>query len=197
MDTSALLFLADRYPPDTFPAVWETLADLVGTGSVVASREVQRELEAKDDNGAYSWAQANRAMFRSPDSAQMSLAVDILNAPEFKDLVDIESEMPDACPFSAALAISNQAGQGNMLVSLPALVAMAPPAKRVTLSDVCQAYSDRVRFLTPYEMLQEVEVDVPEPGGRGLAGLYGIWSDLGITEENIEAAKLNLGSDRA
>ena len=40
---------------------------------------------------------------------------------------------------------------------LPALVAVDSPSRGATLAQVCQTYSDRIRYLTPYQML---------PGGR-------------------------------
>ncbi len=195
LDTSALLFMADRYPADTFANVWEALSEMAGSGIVVAAREVRRELEVKDSNGAYAWAKANRSLFQALNGAQITLVEEIVNAPEFGDLIDVDSELPDATPFSAALAISLRA-RGNLFQALPALVAVDSPSRGATLAQVCQTYSDRIRYLTPYQMLREADLDVPEPGGRGLADLYGIWKDLDITEADIQAARIGLGADR-
>ena len=71
LDTSALLFMADQYPADTFANVWEALSEMAGSGIVVAAREVRRELEVKDSNGAYAWGQGQQesvpSVERSPN----------------------------------------------------------------------------------------------------------------------------------
>ena len=189
LDTSALLFMADTYPDDTFPEVWETLGDLAANGEIIAPREVRQELKAKDDNGAYSWAMANQSLFQPLDSDQIALAKEILNSEEFRGLIDVDSEVPDAAPFTAALAVVRNT-QTTFLRSAPAVVAVRSAIHHVSLVEVCNRYSGRIRFLSPYQMLREIDLDVPEPGRRGLAGLYGIWKDLGITEEDIANAKL-------
>ena len=192
LDTSALLFMADTYSADVFPEVWEELADLVTDRVVIAPREVRRELEKKDDNGALSWARAHGSLFQPLDADQASIAAQVMNSPQLLGLIDLDSELPDADPFVFALAIARHRST-NFFDSLTevAVVAAKSSARRVGLQDVCQASglsSYGVRFLTPYQLLQEIDIDVPEPGG-GLADLHGIWEGMDFTEEQIEAAK--------
>ncbi len=196
VDTSALLFIADAYPADAFPEVWTTLAALTERGDLVAAREVRRELESKDDNGAYSWAIDNRSLFQPLDRNQIALAREIVNSDDFSGLVDFDSELPDAVPFTVALAISLTHEQTSFLRVPPAVVAVSSPIRPVGLAEVCESFVGRVRFLSPYQMLREVNLDVPEPGGRGLADLYGIWRDLDITAQDAIDAKLKFGPDR-
>src|SRR5882672_7389161 len=55
VDTSAFLDAWVRYyPPDVFPSIWEQMDHAANNGTLVASDEVKRELEKKDD-GAHEW----------------------------------------------------------------------------------------------------------------------------------------------
>ena len=76
LDTSALLFMADRYSSDIFPEVWELLTELAASEAIIAPREVRRELERKEDNGALAWVKANTAMFQVLDAEQCRVARD-------------------------------------------------------------------------------------------------------------------------
>ena len=93
LDANALLFLGDKYPRDTFPHVWEALSRSAAAGVVVAPDEVLRELEAGHDNGAYSWARANRSMFKTLEPAQIETARQIAEAQGVGGLMGIASEI--------------------------------------------------------------------------------------------------------
>ena len=193
LDTSALLFMADTYSADTFPHVWEQLAKLVDSEVVVAPREVRRELEKKDDNGALSWVKANSTLLRDLDAGQSEVAGEIVSSSRFRGLIDLDSELPDADPFVVALAVTCQ-GRSDFFTEAPAVVGVDISRIRVRLAAVCEDAEYPIRFLTPYQMLREINLDVPEPGGRGLADLYGTWEGLDITEEEIAASKLKMRS---
>ena len=192
LDTSALLFMADTYSADVFPEVWEQLTELAHGEVVMAPSEVHRELQRKEDNGALTWAKANRELFRPLDAAQSSVAGAIISSPRFQYLIDLDAELPDADPFVVALAATHRTEL--LATALPAVVGVKPARVRISLEEVCEEESYPVRFLTPYEMLREIEIDVPKPGGRGLADLYGIWKGANFTEEEIAASKLKLRS---
>lgn len=194
LDTSAFLYLADTYSSDVFPEVWEQLGELVANEALIAPREVHRELQRADDNGAWTWALEHRALFRPLDAEQADVATQIVNSAELRGLFDLDSEVADADPFVAALAVICQYG-GDLFstATTSAVVAVGSPAKRVGLKEVCQVSDYNIRFLTPYQMLVEIGLDVPQPDRRGLADLYGAWSHLEITEEEIEGVRIRLG----
>ena len=195
LDTSALLFMADTYSADAFPDVWKQLAELVNGEVLIAPREVCRELEKKDDNGALSWVKTNSTLLRDLDADQSRVASGIVSSPRFYGLIDLDAELPDADPFVVALAVTCQ-GHSGLFTEAPAVVGVDTSRVRVGLSDVCKDAEYPIRFLTPYQMLQEMGIDVPEPGGRGLADLYGIWKGVEFTEEEIAAIKLGAWRDR-
>ena len=194
LDTSALLFMADTYSADMFPEVWEHLTELAHGEVVMAPREVHRELQRKEDNGALTWAKANRKLFRPLDAGQSSVAGAIVSSPRFQGLIDLDAELPDADPFVVALAVTHRTEL--LATALPAVVGVNPARVRVSLEEVCEEESYPVRFLTPYEMLREIDIEVPKPGGRGLADLYGIWKGVEFTEEEIAAVKLGAWRDQ-
>ena len=191
LDTSALIYIADNFGHDVFPEVWEHLSDLVLENVVIAPKEVRRELQKKEDNGAWNWANSNRALFRSLDAQQSEVVAQIVSKPEFNGLVDFDAELSDAGPFVVALAVTYVFEGG--LFSTPTsvtVVGVDSPARQVGLADVCHAPEFGLRFLDPFEMLIEIGLDVPGPEMRGLSDLYGSWADLGITEAEIEGAKI-------
>ena len=194
LDTTALLFFADFYSADTFPDVWMKLGDLVTDSVIIAPREVRRELEKKDDNGALTWANNHKSLFRPLDADQAAVATKIVNAPQLSGLVDFESELPDADPFVFALAATARYSTDMFsTVGDVSVVATKSSPYHVGLEDVCGATVFKelgVKFLTPYQMLIDIGQDVPEPGGRGLEDLYGIWQGVDFTEEEIQNSKI-------
>ena len=48
-DTSSLIDLQSRYPPDLFPSLWAIVERRIAEGKLVAPREVLRELEKRND----------------------------------------------------------------------------------------------------------------------------------------------------
>ena len=189
LDTTALLFMADIYSVDVFPDVWKQLAELANCEIVMAPKEVRRELEMKEDNGALSWVRANRTLLRDLDADQSRIAGHIVSSPQFRGLIDLDAELPDADPFVVALAVACR-GRSDLFTEAPAVVGVDASRVHVKLSDVCGSVDYPIRFLTPYQMLREIDIDVPEPGGRGLTGLYGVWEGVDFTEEEIAAIKL-------
>ena len=187
--------MADTYSPDAFPDVWKQLAELVDGEVVMAPREVRRELEKKEDNGALSWVKANGTLLRDLDADQSRVASEIVSSPRFHGLIDLDAELPEADPFVIALAVTCQ-GRSGFFTEAPAVVGVDTFHVRVSLSDVCEDAKYPIRFLAPYQMLREIDIDVPEPGGRGLADLYGIWKGVDFTEEEIAAIKLGAWRDR-
>ena len=192
LDANALLFLGDKYPRDIFPQVWEALSRWAAAGVAVAPDEVLRELEAMHDNDAYSWAKANSSMFKTLEPAQIETARQIAKAQGVGGLIDTASEIPNAGPFVAALALSYHT-PGSPPRSWPAVVSWSEIGTPNVLWEACKVFSDRITSRTPYELLRDINLDVPPPSDRGLGDLYGIWKDLGITDEDIADSKLKFG----
>ena len=190
LDANALLFLGDKYPKDSFPHVWETLSGLAATGIAVAPNEVLKELETRYDNGAYSWAKANICLFKTLTSAQIEIAREIVNLPGIPGLIgDAAPEIPGDGPFVAAMAISCHI-PGTPLRLWPAVVSWSEAGTPNILWEACKVYSNRITARTPYELLRDLDLDVPPPSDRGLGELYGLWKDWDITDEDIASSKL-------
>lgn len=65
-DTSAYINgWRDHLPPQTFPSVWELIADEMHSGRIIAPREVFVELTRKDDDVS-KWAKQRAAVFVEP-----------------------------------------------------------------------------------------------------------------------------------
>ena len=133
LDTSALLFMADTYSADVFPDVWEQLAELVTDDVIMAPREVRRELEKKEDNGALSWVKANSTLLRDLDADQSRIVGEIVSSPQFHGLIDLDAEFPDADPFVVALAVT-WLGRSGLFTEAPAVVGADASRVHVKLS---------------------------------------------------------------
>ncbi len=102
IDTSGLLDGWVRYyPPDVFPTVWARMEQLVANGDLIATEEVLRELEGKDDD-VHKWAKACEAMF-APVDAQIQVEVSGIMQ-QFPGLVDAQRNRSRADPFVIGLA---------------------------------------------------------------------------------------------
>ena len=67
-DTSSLLNgRRDLLPPDTFPTLWERIAEMITNGSIRAPDEVDRELSRRDDEVS-QWAKAQKDLFAPLDA---------------------------------------------------------------------------------------------------------------------------------
>lgn len=65
-DTSAYINgRRDHYPVETFPSVWQLVAEAMDDGRVIAPREVLNELKAKDDETC-AWAKERAERFVEP-----------------------------------------------------------------------------------------------------------------------------------
>jgi hypothetical protein len=86
IDTSSLVAAwAERYPIDVFPSFWDRLAALIGTGELVACREVLRELERRDKN-LHAWCKARDGFFVEIDNPMQEKVIEIMGKyPKFVD----------------------------------------------------------------------------------------------------------------
>ena len=102
LDTSALLDARIRYyPPDVFPNLWERIDELIRKEGLIATEEVLRELERRDDE-VHAWASERREMFVAIDEEIQPYVADIMR--DHPKLIDQRAGRYAADPFVIALA---------------------------------------------------------------------------------------------
>jgi hypothetical protein len=103
LDTSGFLDAWIRhYPIDVFPTIWERIDGAIRNGLLLASQEVVRELEKKDDE-AHAWMKARPQMI-VPFNTQIEAEV-IRLMTRFPRLVDSKKGRSGGDPFVIAIAI--------------------------------------------------------------------------------------------
>jgi len=101
-DSSAFINGWHRYyPPDIFPTIWSDIDNLSQEGRLIATEEVLKELEKKDDV-IYEWAKLRPHIFRLLDEQIQLTVIDILR--DFPRLIDNRRQRSGADPFVLALA---------------------------------------------------------------------------------------------
>jgi len=128
IDTCAVIDLRS-YFPDVFPSLWTSLEGMISQGTLIAPREVFRELEGKEDE-VLKWAKKNKSMFLDPDDQQLQWGSRIEE--EFPGLVDPDKTTADADPFVVALAICSDAAVVTQERSVSHRT-----SSRVRIPDVC------------------------------------------------------------
>ena len=105
IDASSLIKLKQDFPQGVFPAVWEKVEELAGSGRLIAPDEVAWEVESDDVLG--SWTKRHKKMFRRLDQQQIDLAKEVER--RFPKLAKPGKFGPAADPFVIALArLENQ-----------------------------------------------------------------------------------------
>jgi hypothetical protein len=103
LDTSGFLDAWVRhYPIDVFPTIWDRLDGAIRDGKLLASEEVMRELERKDDE-ASAWMK-DRPNMIVPFSVEIEAEVINLMG-RFPRLVDTKKGRSGGDPFVIAVAI--------------------------------------------------------------------------------------------
>lgn len=111
-DTSALIGAWVRsYPPDAFPALWDSLDELVEAGELSAPEEVLEELKSQDDD-LYKWVKDRKAAIIVPTSRAVMLEARAILA-DHPRLTMPGRGRGRADPFVIALA----ATQGTVVVT--------------------------------------------------------------------------------
>ncbi len=104
IDTSALIdWWVRYYPPSSFPTLQARLEDLVQSGRLRASREVQTELERNDDD-LCKWAKSQN-LFIDSDAAIQNIAKRIIN--QYRNDAKPDKGINGADAFVIALAASH------------------------------------------------------------------------------------------
>ncbi len=102
IDTSAFLDAWVRnYPVDVFPTIWQQMDEAARNGTVLASDEVLRELERKED-GAHDWVKAHPKMLVGLDSEVEEHVRYIMRT--YPRLVDTKKGRSVGDPFVIAVA---------------------------------------------------------------------------------------------
>ena len=130
-DTSSLIHLSRDFPRDVFPSLWQQIEGLIGSGRLIAPREVRKEIELGSDE-LVRWAKKMRKMFMKPDALQTKEVQDILS--NFPNLIDPASQKPQADPFVIALA---KVGMGLQL-------GLQPASERVALTEESKVKANRI-----------------------------------------------------
>ncbi|MGH9155349.1 MAG: DUF4411 family protein [Acidimicrobiales bacterium] len=102
-DTSALITAwTEQYPPDTFPALWDSMDGLVQHGRLKAPEEVLKELKSQDDV-LHGWVTARTGQMVVPTSRAVMLEVSAILA-DHEHLTKTGPGRGKADPFVIALA---------------------------------------------------------------------------------------------
>ena len=102
IDTSGLIDGRVRYyPPNVFPCLWNKIDTLIDSGLLVASEEVNIEIQKQDDELA-EWARQRKRMFIPVDDAIQAAVSGIMTT--HSALVNIKTGGSAADPWVIAVA---------------------------------------------------------------------------------------------
>ncbi len=118
IDASSLIKLKQDFPPSVFPAVWEKVEELVGSGRLIAPDEVAKEIE--NDDALDPWAKRHKKMFRRLDQQQINLVKEIEE--RFPKLAKPGKFGPAADAFVVALARLENRPPADLFGSTPECV---------------------------------------------------------------------------
>ena len=105
IDTSALIHCySEKYPPDSFPSLWDRLTQDIEDGILIASIEVFNELQKKDTALA-TWAKQNKQMFHETDLGIQKSVKAVLSTDPYQLLVNNSKDRTEADVFVIALAM--------------------------------------------------------------------------------------------
>jgi len=105
IDSSSLIELNRRYPPDRFPSLWKKIESLIKEGLIIAPEEVRKEILRGDDT-LKRWVIDQKKLFKPLSPAQMGIVKEILR--KYPAIAKSDSETPVADPFVIALAVEMQ-----------------------------------------------------------------------------------------
>lgn len=128
VDASIWISIHRNYPSDIAPGLWDYLNAMIAAGSILSPSEVREEIAAGTDE-LRPWARAQADLFIDLDPAELALAADVLAG--CPDLIDPDSEKPEADPFVIALAES----RGGIVITGERK--KGPPCRKI--EDACAA----------------------------------------------------------
>jgi len=143
-DTSSLLNgQRDLFPPETFPTLWERIADMIESGSIRCVDVVRDELSVRDDS-VHAWVKSQPGLF-VPLTPQIQQATRIVLS-RHPRLVGIGNGRSGADPFVIGLALANR---GTVVTEERASGNLTKPK----IPDVCDALG--VRRMNLLRFIQE------------------------------------------
>jgi hypothetical protein len=143
IDTSALLDGWVRYyPPEVFPCLWNRIDTLIDSGDLLASEEVNGEIQKKDDTLA-EWARQRKKLFVPADDEIQVAVIDIMAT--HSSLVNAKTGGSAADPWVIAVA---------QVRGLTVVSGEAWRLPKLTIPSVCAAKG--VRHINLLEMIREL-----------------------------------------
>lgn len=131
-DTSPLSALFKSYYPGRFPTLWANFQALVDNGSIVSTREVQREIEDGAVEALRIWAADHPALFAIPTAAEAAVIASIYQVPHFQQNIEQQKLLKggrNADPF----VIAKAAVEGHTVVTMELI---KPNAAKIP--NICQ-----------------------------------------------------------
>ena len=127
------------------------------------------------------------------DITALNAILEFYPAGEFPEVWDTLSDLAkeeksESVPYVIALAAARRAGNGKTNRDY-AVVANGPLSSRFELIDICEDPAYDIYFMSHPYMLREIDRSIPVRP-RGIVELWGMWKDLDITEEEIEASRI-------
>lgn len=127
VDASIWISIHRNYPFDVAPGLWDLLNGLIASGRILSPTEVREEIASGTDE-LKAWSRAQPALYVELSPAEQALAADVLaDCPE---LIDPDSEKPEADPFVVAL------GQSRGATVVTGERKKGPPCRQI--EDVCE-----------------------------------------------------------
>ena len=87
-DTSGLSALFRNYYRSVFPTLWIGFDQLVATGKILSTREVQREIEDSSLDNLRDWTAANKDIFAVPTPDEAVFVARIYQVPHFQQNIE-------------------------------------------------------------------------------------------------------------
>ena len=125
-------------------------------GRLASPKEALRELERGGEDEIHEWAKNHESIFRELDSHQADAARKIINNPKYKELFDIDKEIPEADPFVIALAVVEQ--RKNRIIPEHWIVVADEgskrPGKKPRIPDVCRDDDYQIECIRTLDMFE-------------------------------------------
>jgi hypothetical protein len=139
---------------DVYPSVWRSLEKLIKSGFLVSPKEVQKEINRKD-NQLGEWAKKQKDFFKEPTPTQISLIKEILA--KYPSIVKVDAKN-GADPFVIALAIEMARNKQKTLFPVKRIVVTEEKLRgeRIRIPYICQGYS--IECIDVIEMFRAEEL---------------------------------------
>lgn len=107
-DNSPLSTLFKNFYHSRFPTLWSRFDTLIGSGSIVSTREVLREINDSSVEPMRAWAKDNNALFSAPTAAEGQFVAKIFAVEHFQQNIEVQKLLrggKNADPFVVSKAI--------------------------------------------------------------------------------------------